>query len=133
MPIDTTVLDKAEMLDRLAMEYETSVYVFSADNYLNEFYDFFEIKNRKQKLISSPNTFHEALKELSGDDVWQRIAEKTVALFGVPTNVSIFEDDTVLKDEMEGPDGLAPFFFVFDMMFCEYDAFSLLFISGTNN
>ncbi len=133
MPIDTTVLDKAEMLDRLAMEYETSVYVFSADNYLNEFYDFFEIKNRKQKLISSPNTFHEALKELSGDDVWQRIAEKTEALFGVPTNVSIFEDDTVLKDEMEGPDGLAPFFFVFDMMFCEYDDFSLLFISGTNN
>ena len=65
--------------------------------------------------------------------MWQKIEEKTKALLGEPESVAIFEDCGPLIDEMEGADGLAPFFFVFDIMFCEYKRFTLCFISGTNN
>ena len=133
MLIDQEMLNKVQMLDLLAMEYETSVEVFAGGNYLEDFYDYYEIKKSFPKLIPSPDSFHETLRELSGDDVWQPIAEKTESLFGAPIRVTVFEDDTALRREMEGTDGLAPFFFVFGLMFCEYDGFTLCFISGSNN
>ena len=105
-----------------------------ADHYLEVFCEFFEIKNRNLTLIpSSYGGFHETLREVAGYDVWQPIAEKTESLFGLPKRVTLFEDDAELLSELEGPDGLAPFFFVFDLMFCEYEDFVLCFISGTNN
>ena len=133
MIIDQEMLYKVQMLDELAMEYETSVEVFAAENYLEDFYDFYEIRKSFPKLIPSPDSFHETLRQLSGDDVWQPIADRTESLFGVPRRVTIFEDDTALRREIEGPDGLAPFFFVFGLIFCEYDGFTLCFISGSNN
>ena len=133
MRVDDTVLNKVEGLNELAMAYEVSVQAFSADDYLNGFYDFYEIKDRDHKLIRSPYPFGESLKELSGDDVWQPIADMTLRLFGEPQDIKIFENFEKLTDELEGPDGLAPFFFVFDLMFCEYGGFTLCFISGTNN
>ena len=133
MLAEDPVLKKAEELYELAMVYEVSVLALRADDYLNGFYDFYEIKDRDHKLIRSPYPFNEALRELSGDDVWQPIADMTLRLFGEPLDVKVFDDFTALTDELEGPDGLAPFFFVFDLMFCEYDSFTLCFISGTNN
>lgn len=85
--VDQSVQDKTKMLDKLAMEYETSVQAFGAEDYLREFYDFYEIKNRDHKLIPSPDTFYETLKEVSGDDVWEPIAKKTESLFGVPARI----------------------------------------------
>ena len=127
------VLEKARILDDLTMKYEVAVHALSQNDYLKEFYDFYEIKDRSAKLITSPDSFHETLKELGGDDVWRHIAGDTEYLFGEPNGVRIFEDVGKLTDELDGPDGLAPFFFVFDIMFCEYDGFTLCFMSGTNN
>ncbi len=121
------------MLDSAAMVSEVSVLLFPEKRCLEEFYDYFEIRNRKAKLVPSPESFHDALKELSGDDVWRNIAEKTESLFGLPKSVALFDDPDPIRDELEGVDGLAPFFFVFDIMFCEYEGFTLCFISGTNN
>lgn len=133
MIIDQEMLRKVAMLDMLAMEYETSVELFAGENYLEDFYDFYEIRKSFPKLISSPDSFHETMRKLCGDDVWQPIAEKTESLFGTPGRVTVFEDDTALRREMEGTDGLAPFFFVFGLFFCEFDGFTLCFISGSNN
>ena len=130
---DKTITDKVGILDELAMAFEVSVIAFPAEDYMREFCDFYEIKNRDLKLIPSPNPFREALRELAGDDVWRPIAEQAESLFGAPKCVKVFEDDKALRDELEGPDGLAPFFFVFDLMFCEYEGFTLCYISGTNN
>ncbi len=131
--VNQSVPEKIELLDKLAMEYEISVQAFGAEDYLREFYGFYEIKNRDHRLIPSPDTFYETLKEVSGDDVWEPIAKKTESLFGAPARVTVFEDITGLRDELEGPDGLAPFFSVFDLMFCEYEDFTLCYISGSNN
>lgn len=115
------------------MKYEVSVHAFSADGYLNEFYDFYEIRDRSHALAASLDSFREALKELCGDDVWLVIAEQTEALFGEPKLVEVFENSSAVIDELEGADGLAPFFFVFGLLFCVFDGFVLCFISGTNN
>lgn len=125
--------EKLSRLNELSMKYETSVTAFTSENYLIEFCDFFEVKNKGLKLVPSPYGFKEALKELSGYDVWQPIAETTESLFGLPERVTVFDDDSKLIEELEGADGLAPFYIVFDLMFCEFDGFSLCFISGTNN
>lgn len=130
---DPTLQSKAGILDELAMTDETAVQAFGAGDYLKDFMDFYEIKNRSHRLIPSAGSFHDALCEVCGDDVWQRIAEETERLFGTPQRVTVFEDPGKLIGELEGSDGLAPFFFVFDVMFCEYDGFTLCFISGTNN
>ena len=133
MTADQNAGMKAGQLNDLAMQYETSVIKLPADSYLEAFYRFYEIKNRNQNLIPSPNGFYETLREVSGYDVWQPIARRTENLFGLPKRVTVFEDDRSLREEMEGPDGLGPFFFIFDLMFCEYDGFTLCFISGSNN
>ena len=121
------------LLNDFAMGYETAVAPMFSDDYLQEFYDFYRVKNRKRKLVPFDKGFHEALKEVSGDDCWRPIAEKTELLFGVPACVTVFDDDTALREEMGGQRGYAPFFFVFGIMFCEYEKFTLCFISGTNN
>ncbi|MBR2578427.1 MAG: hypothetical protein IKE38_05785 [Erysipelotrichaceae bacterium] len=126
-------LEKVLELDDLAMDSEISVCLFSSGNYLNEFHEWFEIRNRDHKLKVSTEGFYEELKDLCGRDVYRQLADKTVELFGLPERIMRFEDDTGPKEELEGPDGLAPFFFVFDMMFCEYKDLTLFFISGTNN
>ena len=133
MTADRDAKGKAEQLNHLAMQYETSVIALPQDDYLEEFCRFYEIRNRDFQLVPSPDGFRETLREVSGYDVWEPIAEKTESLFGIPKRVMILEDDTALKDELEGPDGLGPFFFIFDEMFCEYDGFTLCFISGSNN
>ncbi|MBQ5399420.1 MAG: hypothetical protein IIU14_08325 [Ruminococcus sp.] len=133
MKNDEILSEKVRLLDELAMEKEVCVQAFDIENYLTEFYDFYEIKNRKQSLIQSPKNFDMTLKELAGDDVWLPIAESAESLFGEPERVMIFDDYSALIGELEGEDGLGPFFFVFDIMFCEYDGFALCFISGTNN
>ena len=120
-------------IKNFSMEYETAVIPFSATGYLEEFYDFYEIKDRNPALVPSETDFCGTLKEVCGDDVFGPIAEKTKSLFGLPQKVTVFNDNAGIKDELEGPDGLAPFFFVFDMMFCEYDDFTLCFMSGSNN
>ena len=123
----------ARILDEVVMDSEVSVHALFEEDYLKEFYDFYEIQNRDQKLIPSPYSFHESLKELCGDSVWRMVAEMTEKLFGVPKGITEFENIRPVIDEMEGEDGLAPFFFVFDMMFYEYGGFTLCFITGTNN
>ena len=125
--------DKLDALNELAMVYETSVRIYPPENYLECFYDLYEIKSRNQNLIPADGSFYETLREVSGYDVWQPIAEKTEELFGGPERVMVFDDDTVLRDELEGPDGLAIFYFVFGFMFCEYEDFTLCFMSGSNN
>ena len=122
-----------KLLTDFAMQYEVGVKLLYEKNYLKEFYDFYEIRNRKAKLVPAEEGFEETLKNVSGEYRWEAIAEKTKSLFGLPLRVTVFDDDTKLKEELEGPDGLAPFFFVFDMMFCEYVEYTLCFISGSNN
>ena len=128
-----TVKDKTATLDELSMFYEVSVQAFFSANYAEEFFNFYEIKNRNLKLIPSEFKFYESMRELCGYDRWKPVAEKTESLFGQPKRITVFEDTTSLFDELEGPDGLAPLFFVFDLMFYEYEGFTLCFISGTNN
>ena len=122
-----------KLLNDLAMQYEVGVKLLYEKNYLKEFYDFYEIRNRKAKLVPAEEGFEEILKNVSGEYRWEAIAEKTKSLFGLPLRVTVFDDITKLRDEMEGPEGLAPFFFVFDLMFCEYGEYTLCFISGSNN
>lgn len=133
MKIDETILDKVEQLDRLAMVYETAAIPFEPGGCLGEFYDFYQIKGRGARLVPSPEPFRGRLRELSGYDRWAPIADEAERLFGTPARVLEFDDDSTVRDELEGPDGLAPFFFVFDVMFCEYEAFTLCLMSGTNN
>ncbi len=120
-------------IHELAMFYETAVIPFFKDDYLKEFYDFYKIRNRKAVLTSSEEDFHETLKEVCGVGRGEPIAEEAERLFGLPRKITVFEDFRELKDELEGPRGYAPFFFVFDLAFCEYENFTLCFMSGTNN
>lgn len=131
--LDPDVREKAALLDELAMRYETAVQVLPGAGYLEAFLDFYEVKNRGQRLVPAEGSFREALREVCGDEVWEPIARQTEALFGTPERVTVFEDDAALRDELEGPEGLGPFFFLFDLVFCEYGPFTLCFISGTNN
>jgi hypothetical protein len=133
MHTDPSVEKRAAQLDRLAMRYETSVLALPSNDYLGAFYDFFEIKSREQACVPVREGFHGALREVSGSDVWQPIAEETERLFGLPVRVTALADLDSLRDEMDGPEGLGPFFFLFDLMFCEYEGFTLCFLSGTNN
>ena len=127
------VFEKVDKIYDLAMEYEVAVIPFFEEDYLEEFLDFYEIKTRDLKLIPEEGSFDEALRDVCGEYRWEVIAEKAKRLFGLPDRIMAFEDMTDLKEELEGPDGLAPFFFVFDLMFCEYEGFTLCYMSGTNN
>jgi len=128
------LLEKVKILHVLAMEYEVAVIPLFEEDYLNEFYDFYEIKNRKLKLAPSEGDFNESLKNLSGEYRWESIAGKAKSLFGLPARMMVFDGDTGgLRDKLGGCKGLSPFFFVFDLLFCEYGGFTLCFICGSNN
>lgn len=131
--IDPAIAEKTAWLDKLSMCYETAVQLLPGSGYLEAFWDFYEIKNRTQRPIPAEGDFRETLRELCGDDVFTPIADLTEALFGAPERVLVFEDDAALRDELEGPEGLGPLFFIFGLMFCEYGDYTLCFISGTNN
>ncbi len=129
------ILEKTHDLGDLAMDYEVAVKPLFEEDYLKEFYDFYEIKDRKPELVTSEQGLDESLKDLNGEYRWEAIAEKTRSLFGLPVRIKVFkiEDLEGLKEELGGPRGLSSFFFVFDLMFCEYEDFTLCFISGSNN
>lgn len=127
------IFDKVDVLDDLAMEYEVAVIPFFENDYLSEFFDFYKIKDRGMKLIPSETGFDESLKDLNGEYRWEAISEKTKSLFGLPARVMVFDDNAVLNEKLGGRSGLSPFFFVFDLMFCEYKGYTLCFISGSNN
>ena len=122
-------------LEELAMGYEVAVFPLFAQDYLQEFYDWFRIRDRdrRAKLIPSEEGFEASLKAVSGEYRWEAIAEMAKRLYGLPSRVMVFDDDRRLRDALGGPRGLSSFFFVFDMMFCEYGDFTLCFLSGTNN
>ena len=127
--------DKLRLLDDLAMVYEVAVIPLYEKDYLTEFYDFYRIRNRSWKLVPSELGFEDSLREVSGEYRWEEIAEKAKAYFGLPVRIMGFEDGAPsdLREALGGRRGLSPFFFVFDMMFCEYEGFTLCYMSGTNN
>lgn len=131
--IDPAVLENVWKLGDLTMEYEVAVIPFSSGNYPEEFYHFYKIRNRDHKLVPVADSYYVELKELATYDGWREIIEQTKTFFGVPKCIKVFEDSPTLLEELEGPFGLAPFFFVDDLLFCEYDHLTLCFISGTNN
>ena len=126
--------DRWRELNTFAMEHEIAVAPFTGADYLQEFLDFYEIRNsRDAKLVPSDGGLYKGLEDLAGEESGNAVAVETERLYGLPSGVSFFEDGKKLMEELEGPDGLAPFFFVFDIMFCEYDGFTLCFICGSNN
>lgn len=133
MTLNRNLSERLSVLNELAMVYETGVNLFSGMDYLKEFYDFYEIGSRMEKLIPSSCGFEKTLKDVSGDDCWKPIADKTKSLFGIPRRVMVFENVRNLQEELGGPDGLSPFYSVFDLMFCEFGDYTLCFISGSNN
>ena len=133
-PNENTVQGKKAILDDFAMVYETAVVYLEAEAYLEEFCNCYFIKNRDLKLIPSCKDFYESIKELSGDDCGELIAKKAESLFGLPKRIMMLEDETAFIEELEAcSDGWGPFYIVFDLLFCEYENFTLCFISGTNN
>ena len=125
--------EKIDRLNEIAMQYETAVIALPKQDYLAAFCRFYEIGNANLRLTPAPDGFCETLREVSGYDVWQPIAAETERLFGLPKRVTVPEDVGPFVDALEGEDGLGPFFFVFDLMFCEYDELTLCFLSGSNN
>ena len=126
---------KLGLLDDLAMGYEVAVIPMYEKDYLAEFYDFYRIRNRSGKLVPSELGFEGSLREVSGEYRWEEIAVRAKAYFGLPVRIMGFEDGAPsdLREALGGRRGLSPFFFVFDMMFCEYEGFTLCYMSGTNN
>lgn len=120
-------------LDDFAMGREVSVLPLFETDYLTEFYDFYRIRQRTARLIPSGDDFTESLRLVAGDGRGQAVAQKAESLFGLPRRICYLEDDARLREELGGRRGLSGFFFVFDLMFCEYDGFTLCFLSGTNN
>ena len=116
-----------------AMEQGTAVIPLFHEDFITEFYDFYRVRNRNGKVKPLPEGFVLGLREVCGVPYGDVIAEKAEELFGMPGRVTTFEDVKEVKEELEGPRGLAPFFFVFDILFAEYDGFTLCFISGSND
>ena len=122
-----------DLIHEIAMEQGTAVIPFFHEEYITEFYDFYRVRNRNGTLTSVKEGFVLGLEEVCGVPYGDVIAEKAEELFGKPGRLTVFEDMKPLKEELEGPRGLGPFFFVFDILFAEYDGFTLCFISGSND
>lgn len=120
-------------LDEFAMRYEVGVLPLFDKDYRTEFFDFYQVTPRGAKLIPAEGSFEEAIWEVSGASRGEPIARKAEALFGRPKRMTVFDDDSRLRDELGGRRGLSPFFFVFGILFCEYERFTLCFLSGSNN
>lgn len=130
------IFDRTDALNEISMVYEVHVVPLFKADYLKEFYDFFRVRTRKAKLLLSEGGFDDALKELAGEYRWEETAGKTKELFGPPARVTAFAEDESfykLREELGGRRGCSGFFFVFDVMFCEYEGFTLCYICGTNN
>ena len=132
MALDGVSRDKLRELDDFSMKYEVAVHAFGTENYSEEFFDLYEIKNRTPEPMALPDSFIEIAVERCGEFCLP-VAEKAVSLFGEPKRVTVFDNDSALKEELEGALGLAPFFFVFEILFCEYEGLTICFISGSNN
>ena len=132
-PFRKAIFDKTDILNEYAMDYEVTVVPFFSDNYLIEFYRFYKIKNRTRRLNASRQDFYKSMEDFCGSSRAEGIAERTKGLFGMPKAIRFFEEGSGITDELEGPKGLAPFFFVFDLLFLEYDGFTLCLLFGTNN
>ena len=125
--------ERFDLLDDFTMEYGVAVLPLFEADCLKEFYDFYEIKNRKPKLIPYGEDFQAAMVDMCGEPRGPLIAGKTEALFGLPKRIMAFDDDAKLRNRLGGRKGLSPFFFVFDLMFFEYDRFTLCFLYGSND
>ena len=88
---------KLKLHDDLAIPYEVALKPLYEEDYLKEFYDFYEIKNRKAKLVTAEEGFEETLKNVSGEYRWEAIAEKTKSLFGLPVRVTVFDNYAKLR------------------------------------
>jgi len=129
------VRGKVDVLDELAMGYGTAVFELFAEDYLTEFYDLFRLRYRRPRLVPFEVSFREALRQTCGEGRYEAIAETAERLFGLPKQIRTFaeKDRMALTDRLGGRHGLAPFFFVFDLLFCEYEGFTLCFIPGSND
>lgn len=129
------IAEKTKRLNELAMRYETAVLDFPKEGYLDAFYRFYEMKDRSRELAPSELCFLETLQETVGTDSAGPVAAETERLFGMPKRVLVFEDPKPVAEELEGEGGQGPgpFFFIFDLMFCEFKDCTLCFISGSNN
>ena len=126
--------DRWSELDDFAMAYEIAVVPFTEEDYLEAFCDFYEVtENRDLELVRSEDGLYKCLEDFAGDERGDAVASETERLFGMPTGMTYIEDEEELLDEISGVNGLAPFFFVFELLFCEYEGFTLCFIFGTNN
>ena len=129
------VREKVDALEELAMGYGTAVFELFAEDYLTEFYDLFRIRDRSPKLIPFEVSFREALRLSCGEGRFEAVAETAERLFGLPKRIMTFSepDQKALTERLGGRRGRAPFFFVFDLLFCEYEGFALCFIPGSND
>ena len=125
--------ERFDRLNQLALVYEVSVTPFFEADYLAEFYDFYRVKDRHPRLIPAEGDFRQSLKDLCGERGWEAIAAETEGLFGPPKRVMVFDDAEKLRQSLGGPRGCVGWFFVFDLMFCEFGDFTLCYICGTNN
>ena len=131
---DWNIAGKVDELHELAMDYGTAVIDWYTDDYLGEFYAFYEIRDKSAALVPYPVDFREALKITCGEYRWEQIAEKTESLFGLPKRILVFDNEKTVTEQLAmGEGGVGPFYFVFDLLFCEYEGFTLCFISGSND
>ena len=86
--------ERFDLLDDFSMEYGVAVLPLFEADYLKEFYDFYEIRNRKPKLIPYGEDFHAAMRDMCGEPRGPLIAGKTEALFGLPKRIMAFDNDT---------------------------------------
>ena len=134
MFVNVALRDKVRLLDDFAMESSCAVMPFSKEHYLEEFLKFYEIKGRKHKLKLSQDSLYKNLEEMCAYGKGRPVAEKTEEMFGLPLNIYEFEDEKAITEQMEGMNGgCSGFYFVFYVIFCEYEDFVLCFFSGSND
>ena len=128
------VLQKVWQLDDHAMEWNTAVMPLPAEDYLETFFDFYEIRDRDLSPVPCGGSLHDSMVMLCGEGRGEPVAEKAESLFGRPGRIMVFEDPGPLTRQLEMSEGgVGPFYFIFDLMFCEYEGFTLCFITGSND
>ena len=126
------VSNAIKQLNDFTMKYEAAVIPFSADGYLEEFFDFYKMKRRDHGVTRFSRSLEKTLKSYGGDDCAGPITREIKKTFGLPLDVKVFVNSTYSLHEFEDGDNLTPFFFVFDIVFCEYENFTLCLIFGSN-
>ena len=134
MLTDQNILDKAGILDDFAVDYDIAVLALPAEDCLQEFLDFYELKAPDAKLVPSELDLRETIEDMGHYDSWQLVADKAEALFGLPERISVLEDeDPVLRSLETSEGGVGPFYVMFCLAFCEYEGFTLCFMAGSND